>query len=232
MRTVSDLIARVRRRPPLTVEDDPRAIPVATIAEHLPPAPIVLEAGAHVGRDTVRMARLWPHGTIHAFEPLPSVFATLRRNTAGLRNVHLHPLALAAASGTATIHVSGGASDGSSSLLPPMAHLEYHPEVTFGEQVEVETVTLDEWAERERIARIDLLWLDLQGLEPLVLQSGERTLAGVSAIHTEVNLVENYAGGVLYDELRTWLEARGFTVIAEDLRWEDGGDVLFVRSSA
>jgi precorrin-6B methylase 2 len=82
------LIARARRAKRLAVKDDPRAIPIAAIAAHLPPAPVIVEAGAHVGRDTVRMARVWPEGRIHAFEPLPNVFDTLLRNTKGLSNVH------------------------------------------------------------------------------------------------------------------------------------------------
>lgn len=230
MPTVSGLVARLRRARLPALEEDPRAIPIATIAAHLPPDPVVVEAGAHVGRDTVRMAQVWPRGCIHAFEPVPGIFTTLRRNTRTLENVRRYSLALGAASGTSSLHVSSGASDGSSSLLPPKEHLDYHPDVLFGERIEVETVTLDDWTARESIGRVDLLWLDLQGIEPLVLRNGERTLAGVSAIHTEVNLVENYEGAILYDELRAWLGERGFEVAAEDLRWEDGGDVLFLRA--
>jgi FkbM family methyltransferase len=232
LKRVSDLIARARKAPKRAAGEDPRAIPLVTIAGHLPPDPVIVEAGAHVGRDTVRMAHLWPGGRIHAFEPLPKVFDMLRRNTRGLPNVLTYRLALGPASGTAALYVSGGSSDGSSSLLPPKKHLDYHPEVSFEERLDVETITLDDWAARESIPRVDLLWLDLQGIEPLVLRSGERTLAGASAVHTEVNLVENYEGAILYGELRSWLAERGFEVAAEDLRWEDGGDVLFLRTTA
>jgi FkbM family methyltransferase len=228
MRAVSALITRMLRRP-LEADADPRVIPMAAIAQHLPKCPVIVEAGAHIGRDTVRMARMWPHGRIHAFEPFPNVFANLEQNTRRLSNVKRYRLALGPTSGTSMLHVSSGASDGSSSLLAPKKHLEYHPEVRFEDRIEVETITLDDWAVRESVPRVDLLWLDLQGIEPLVLRSGEQTLSGVSAVHTEVNLVENYEGAISYRDLRGWMADRNFEVVAEDLRWEDGGDVLFVR---
>src|SRR4051812_16786630 len=101
-------------------------IPLGLIAAELPDDPVVVEAGAHIGRDTVRLAHAWPLGHVHAFEPVPAVYAQLRRNVSHLRNVTTYPLAAAEAAGTAVLHVSGGASDGSSSLLAPAAHLDVH----------------------------------------------------------------------------------------------------------
>jgi len=78
---------------------------------------------------------------------------------------------------------------------------------------------------------VDLLWLDLQGYELDVLKAGLAVLENVQAIYTEVNLKELYVGAPLYGELREWLEVRDFKVEVEDIPWEDGGNVLFVRNS-
>ena len=82
------------------------------------------------------------------------------------------------------------------------------------------------------IDKIDFLWLDLQGYELHVLKYGEKVLKGVMAVYTEVNLKELYDGAPLYDELRAWLEAKGFRVEREELPWEDAGNVLFVRQNS
>ena len=44
------------------------------IAQFLPENPVILEAGAHVGTDTVEMVNLWPKCTVYAFEPVPELF--------------------------------------------------------------------------------------------------------------------------------------------------------------
>lgn len=228
-----DPLRKARRRlaRPLPEED----VPLALIADYLPSDPVVVEGGAHIGYDTVRFAAEWPAGVVHAFEPVPSLFAQLEQATGELDNVRTHELALGAQDGRTTIHLSGGdvsagRSDASSSLLAPKEHLRLHPQILFTEELEVETVTLDSWCRKERIGRVDFLWLDLQGYEMQVLAAATETLAGVRAIHTEVSLLEMYDGSTLYPELRAWLAERGFVVAAERLPHPDMGNVLFVRT--
>lgn len=205
-------------------------IPKSFIGKFLPKAPVIIEAGAHVGADTLEMSRLWPEGAIHAFEPVPDIFAKLSENTKGLRNVKLYPCALGAATGTAKIFVSGGRSDGSSSLLEPKEHLTEHPDVHFNSRIEIPVITLDDWSTKYGVSSADLLWLDMQGNELAAMKAGERILGTVRAIHIEVSLKEVYRGVPLYPEVRQWLEARGFKVVREELPWPDMGNVLFVRA--
>jgi FkbM family methyltransferase len=192
-------------------------------------SPTIVEAGAHNGLDTLCLSRLFSRGTVHAFEPVTELFATLRKRTQGAANVRTYNAALGARSGRATLHVSGGRSDGSSSLLRPTGHLQFHPGVTFPASLEVPCVSLDDWARQHGIAGVDLIWFDLQGLEFDVLSASSLVLPTVKAIYTEVSLEEMYEGSCLYPEYRCWLESRGFRVVAEDLRWADMGNVLFAR---
>jgi FkbM family methyltransferase len=166
---------------------------------------------------------------VHAFEPVPNLYARLTGRTRGLANVRTYKSALGARSGQATLHLSGGSSDGSSSLRRPTGHVEFHPGVTFAASLEVACVSLDDWARENSIAKVDLLWLDLQGLEFDVLSVSSLVLPTVKAIYTEVSLKEMYEGACLYPEYRRWLEGQGFEVVAEDLRWADMGNVLLAR---
>lgn len=204
-------------------------LPKPQLATLLPAAPTVIEAGAHLGKDTVEMSRLWPDGRIHAFEPAPALFEKLAARTAGCRNVTLYPLALAEKSGTVEFNLSSGKSNASSSILSPKQHLEQHPEVVFQQKIKVEAVSLDDWAARHGLKSIDFLWLDLQGYELFALKGAAQILPSVRVIYTEVFLQESYAGTPLYPEVRQWLEQRGFSVAWEGLPWPDSGNVLFVR---
>jgi FkbM family methyltransferase len=205
-----------------------REIPKSYIKKFLPTAPIIVEAGAHIGKDTIEMAEIWPKGSIFAFEPVPFLHEQLVEKTRIANNIHCYPVALSDSTGSATMYVSSGESDGSSSLLVPKEHIVEHPNVKFTEKLQVKTITLDEWTVSERIDHVDFLWLDLQGHELAVLTASPRTLSSVFAIHTEVSLKETYNGVSLYPEFRSWLENKGFEVVRESLPWRDMGNVLLV----
>jgi FkbM family methyltransferase len=194
----------------------------------LPENPVILEAGAHRGKDTVEMARVWPAGTIHAFEPVPSLYKKLEYSTKNLKNVHCYQLALGDKQGTEILHVSSGASDGSSSLLPPKEHLNVFPTVYFDEELPVTTTTLDAWAESNNIQKIDFMWLDLQGMELNVLKSGIHILQTVTAIYSEVSGIETYKDQTLYSDLTDWLASNGFHIEREVVE-NGGGNVFFIR---
>jgi FkbM family methyltransferase len=209
--------------------EPPIQISKVELCQYLPASPVIIEAGAHNGTDTVELAQLWSHGSVHAFEPVPSLFLELRNKTKNLGNVFCYPLALAPQKGRQRLNLSGGVSDGSSSLLEPALHRTFHPEVTFESNIEVEAVTLDSWAEDHAIGKVDLMWLDLQGMEPAVLRSSPRILSEVKVVHTEVSLAAVYAGTELYPQFRAWMESQGFSVVQEFLPYPDMGNVLFVR---
>jgi len=57
---------------------------------------------------------------------------------------------------------------------------------------------------------VDVLVLDTQGAELLCLKGAESTLPNVQYIETEISTRPVYEGGVLYDELKAWLNERGF----------------------
>lgn len=199
------------------------------IEKFLPFSPVVVEAGAHVGIDTLEMAKIWPSGMIHAFEPIPNLYSKLKTNTSNVKNIKIYPMALSSSTGTAIMHVSSGASDGSSSLLTPKEHLKEHPDVVFLNKIRASTTTLDDWARKYNVSKVDFLWLDIQGHELSVLKAAPHTLKKVKAIYTEVSLKEMYEGGALYSELCNWLTYLGYHVEAEELPWPDMGNVLFVR---
>lgn len=202
----------------------------AMIDQYLPSYPVIVEAGAHIGIDTVEMAQRWPTAKIYAFEPVPQLFAELKLRTKHFSNVICLSDALSSSSDRAIFYVSSGGSDGSSSLLQPQEHLTYHPTVLFNEVIEVSTLSLNDLSKKYAISHIDCLWLDMQGFELDMLKAvSDDLLETVKVIHIEVSLKELYKNCPLYPEVRLWLENKGFKVIVEDIRWADAGNVLFAR---
>lgn len=196
--------------------------------QFLPKNPVIVEAGAHKGKDTVEMARTWPEGMVHAFEPVPRLFEKLESRTKNYPNVRYYQSGLSDKSGRQEIYISSGASDGSSSLLKPKGHLKMYPTVYFDNTLEIDVVTLDDWSRENSIDRVDFMWLDLQGMELNVLQSGMQVIPTVKAIYTEVSRTETYENQCLYQELKDWLSSQGFRIEREEIK-NGSGNVLFVR---
>lgn len=207
-------------------------IPYEVIARFVPADPIILEAGTADGKNTTEMAAFWPGAVIPAFEPVPDAMRLTEEVTKPIRDrVKLYPCALGSVPARLQMNVSGnGGSDGtqSSSLLNPSGHLHEFDNVPFNRKIEVDVVRLDDWAEREGVEKLDFLWLDLQGYELEALRGAERLLSKVSAVHVEVSHRQLYEGGVLYPELKLWLQQRGFTPVI-NATFRLGGNVLFAR---
>lgn len=157
----------------------------SSIVPFLTNNPVIVEAGAHIGRDTLKMKKQWPQAVIHAFEPVPELYQQLRTATANIPGIFCYPFALAGHTGTATLHKSSVRSTATSSLLEPHLYKQEHPTTQF-EPISVSTITLDRWMKAYTISHVDFLWLDMQGAELLVLQHATELLRTVTAIHTEV----------------------------------------------
>lgn len=197
------------------------------IKQYLPEKPCILEAGAHIGRDTVKLSKLWPLGTIYAFEPVPALYAQLVESTKGLPNVLCYPSALSTTVGSAVLHVSSGASTAASSLLEPYEYTRERPMVVFTELV-VPTTTLDVWAAENSVPSIDFMWLDMQGYELKVIEHS-RMLSTVQCILVEVSLTERFKGNPLYGPLLTWFETHGFEPVQQDIPKHNKINILFKR---
>jgi len=202
----------------------------AVFKKYLPNRPVIIDCGAHDGADSVELAKLFKIGTIHSFEPVSELYARLLKNTSPWNNITCYPIALADNSGIIDFYVSEGNSDASSSLLKPKEHLTDHPDTFFKRKVSVNTLTLDTWAEQQKIKKVDLLWLDMQGFELNMLKESHAILPTVRIIHTEVSTKETYEGVSQYVEYKNYLESKGFEVLIEAIPtgW-DMGNVLFVR---
>jgi len=194
---------------------------IAVLDKYLPNNPIIVEAGAYDGNDTVAMSKKWPHGKIYAFEPVPEIYKKLIARTSIIRNIRCFNDALSDKVGLADFILSERIDDPSrlgesSSLLRPKEHLKYAPHVKFNKAICVNATTLDKWAEDNNIYNIDLLWLDLQGFELNVLKAAPNIMKTVKIIYTELEFVEAYEGQYLFKDVDQWLKKNGFIRVARD----------------
>lgn len=195
-------------------------------------SPVIIEAGTGGGEDILQYSGLYPKGKLFAFEPHSLIYKTVKENLAlhNRKNVELYANALGERSGEIMkLNISDRFNEPfcSSSLLKPKDHLKNHPQITFKETIDVEIINLDDFIFKKNISFIDFLELDIQGYEPVVLKAAPNTLKATKILYTEVNLVEQYEGNILYPEYKQFLLDAGFEVLNEDLPWADSGNVVF-----
>ena len=141
------------------------------------PESVVFDIGANIGAHTLGLARsVGPAGRVFAFEPADFAFEKLKRNLA------LNP----ELDSRTSVHQILLAAEPSSELpekiyasWPLLASEPVHPKLR-GRLVTTSNArvdTLDQFSERERLARLDLMKIDVDGHEVPVLMGGAKTLA-------------------------------------------------------
>ncbi len=199
------------------------------ISQFLPKNPVIVEAGGHIGRDAIRMAKFWHEATIYSFEPVKELYDKLVLNTGNYNNIFCYNLALYSKVDILTMYVSSGRSTALSSLFEPLTDLSSHPETKFQLQ-EVKSITLTLWAKENNITYVDFFWFDMQGAELSVLKSSKDIIKTAKAIFIELNLIKRYKDIPLYNELLDWFEENNFRPVAKDKLKHNKVNILFVSN--
>lgn len=168
----------------------------------------MIDIGANIGIYTLRGASLvGPKGRVIAIEPGRQALAALRANLAlnDMPQVTLLPVALAAQEGKAQLyHVELGNDPQAFSLLPQQGGVPSE---------EVETRTLDSVLAEAGFARLDLIKMDVEGLEPVVLAGGAKGLAKFKPmIIFEINAVTPLDDAPHTQDAFDWLNAAGYLI--------------------
>lgn len=138
----------------------------------------IIDVGANIGLVSLVLARRFPDREIHAFEPNPTTFETLKANVARNRatKVSCHRYAVSDADGTVMFD-NDPIKRGTASISRDGG----------GHVAEVPATTLDSFVAKQGIDAIGLLKIDVEGYETLVLRGAQRVLKEIRpAIYFEV----------------------------------------------
>jgi FkbM family methyltransferase len=159
------------------------------------PGMTVVDVGANIGQYALLFAALvGPAGAVHAFEPCAATLRRLRANLAlnGVEHVTTERLALSSIDGgILSLNLyPDGYSAWNTAGRPVMFSRDRPAERVepIGRE-EVPTATLDAWASRHRVARIDFLKIDVEGAETDVLRGAAQLLAAgrIACVQFEVS---------------------------------------------
>jgi FkbM family methyltransferase len=166
----------------------------------------ILDVGANEGDWTLAAHKACPEGEIHAFEVAPATFAKLSRRVASaLPAVTVNMVGLAGTNGRMQLKYVEQ-NDRWSSGVEVLAKV---PSVV----IDVDVITGDAYCQRRDIDSIDLLKLDVEGMEDQVLDGFSRMLAArkIRVIQFEYGLV-NIAAHVLLRDFYDRLTVYGYAI--------------------
>lgn len=199
----------------------------------------VLDVGANDGGFAWQAMIALPEAHIYSFEPLPSVYAELKRQIRRRRaaRVQAHNLALGDHERELEMFLHPEETGTSSFLPSAQVCREKYTKFRNTEVVKVKMDTLDGWLAKSKAALEPeiLLKLDVQGYEDRVLKGASQTLRQARACLLEVNFDCFYEGQPTFEALGDYLRDFGYSfagVLQQDYA-EDGhvaaADALFIR---
>jgi len=150
---------------------------------------VIVDVGANEGDTTQQFLDAMADAQCHLFEPNPKTFARLSRRYGGRTNVRLNQKGVGDKAGHITLHDFDGPGSERASFLPETFTDLVHNKSAVLKSVEVEVVTLDDYARSEGIAHIDFLKIDAEGFERFVLEGAQALLAArrIGVIQLEMN---------------------------------------------
>jgi len=192
----------------------------------------LIDVGANKGQFSLVARYLFSQVEIHAFEPLHSQLLQYKRVVKG--PVIHYSVALGAETAQSIFYVTSRAD--SSSLLRPDKALQGHLGVKTVSTTIVAVKRLFEVVDFAKLSRPLVIKIDVQGGELDVLKGVDSGLDFVDAVYCEVSFKKLYEQQPLADEIRDYLECRGFMLkgtyneTPSSSRTPLQADFLFVRA--
>lgn len=173
----------------------------------------VFDIGASDGGFAREIRELLPTAKIYSFEALPEIYEKLESNFIDDALFQSYNIALSNYNGQTSFFRCE--SSGSSSILEmDELHKTAYPGTKNNEKINIMCSTLDDFIANENIV-IDknvLIKIDVQGAEKLVLEGAENLLSKSELIFSEINFNSVYKGNVLFNDLASFLEEKGFKI--------------------
>lgn len=199
----------------------------AVVRRLLRPGMTFVDVGANIGYYTALAAQLvGPTGCVFAFEPSDYAFPRLTRmiDTNGLTGVRAIQCALAEVAGERFLYgaVDEDYYDIHTATMVPSDNPH---------RAVVRTETLDHMAEQLDIKHIDFMKIDVDGLEPLVLQGAAGLLADGRISNIMLECAEYWFNRMNTStvEVVEYLRSRGFSKISRMGRSSDYSNYIFSR---
>ena len=191
-----------------------RWLDVISTSRRANPVQVVFDVGAAVGDKTITFLHTFPQAVVYCFEPQKASFARLSKRTGCFaRRVKLFNVGLYDKTCTLSLRIT---SYNDASSILPMAGLEDTSIKETGAQ-EIKVYRLDEFLAEQDVPIIDLVKIDVEGVEKEVLAGAAGTLAQkILNVIVEISPLRKGAHSNDHIEVFRRMHDAGFTFVGCD----------------
>ncbi|MDG2372082.1 MAG: FkbM family methyltransferase [Flavobacteriaceae bacterium] len=164
---------------------------------------LVIDIGAHIGIFSTYASELSKYGKVYAFEPFKENFKRLKmhKELNHNENLNIYNYGVGGENGERTFYLHNKNTGGHS----------LHTNKNSKNKIEIKTIRLSDFCEKENIENIDFLKVDCEGAEFEILKSDEKLLSKVKKIVLECHPFENNNASYIINLLNRY----NFDVIKE-----------------
>jgi len=175
----------------------------------------IFDVGACTGSVTLQYNSLFKKAVIYSFEPYFPSFEILKKEISRFNNVKVFNIALSDKTGQIGFHVNK--SYATNSILethPDSGESWNHEALNTIEKIKIDTITLDDFIDQNKIDKIDILKLDTQGTEYQIIEGASKSIEQnkISLIYLEIIIMPTYKGQKSFDEILYLLRSKGFAL--------------------
>ena len=179
----------------------------------------ILDIGSKDCLEAIEFSKKFVNSKVYSFEANPDAIKIARKNSQGYTNHTLVEKAVSDQNGyikfypintdeTETSYEDGNI--GASSMFK--ASGKYPIENYIQDEIEVESITIEQFCKENNIGKIDFVWMDLQGAEFLALKGMGDYLKDIEIIHTEAELFEIYENQYFFKDIENLLKETHFLI--------------------
>ncbi|MFX0140086.1 MAG: FkbM family methyltransferase [Candidatus Hodarchaeota archaeon] len=150
---------------------------------------VIFDVGAYVGDFTLALLKYFPNATIWAFEPSPKTFKILKYKTRKFCNrVKLFNMGLINENAKKNLHFMSF--NGANSFIPLSDDFKKSCEIKEIKSQEIKVKRLDDFVKEHKIKHIDIIKIDVEGVEYELLQGGKDSFKNIiDKILIEISLI-------------------------------------------
>lgn len=175
---------------------------------------VIFDVGANIGSVTLAAARSFPNAHIYSFEPVRATYQILCENTKSYgKRIITYNFGFFNVSKKFDIHITSF--HGANSILDQsLNHKNVHPHIKEIGTENIEVCTIDSFMSNRNIDKIDIIKIDVEGVEKEVIEGGWETFKNkVDNVFIELSFLRRNRESAYWIEICKLLYDLGFVLI-------------------
>jgi FkbM family methyltransferase len=167
--------------------------------------PICFDIGAHHGESV-------NNPLIYSFEPSPKSFEILKNNN--YKNNICFNYAISNITGNTVFYENEISHTNSLVKINSSSLDSIEKQKTINSQINIKAIRLDDFIIEQKINKIDLLKVDVQGAESLVFEGSQNTLKKTKVVIVEICFFDYYENKGGFFDIEKFLKPKGFNLFS------------------